>query len=474
MAGVFKYLDRLECFQSNAVNGRPDIVQSICTCWLVPFDMVFPYVASNSVFYLACFSILLYHWRRNSSWASRVNERLGTPTQTWRMISRHIVILNLYYNPRIAGRFQFTTSVFAILVDDCLLYYAVTKIMEEIFGEQRDSGDGVDSGTESVGVKKFDPFDNEMRTPVRASDARSAMADSTYQDLTRDFSKVLGLFIMQAGLFTLYVKHMNAPDAPSKDRNQVNFFYWCLGVLIQLFSANSQLGRSYNQEWWSALAKIDFEGRMSSGWDQLRQMFHWKPHARELGRRKHRVLCVRVPYSVDWTTRRGMDWFVNSVIRETLKFTTPILVNSEEPLDFVKDCMAIFFLTQLDDLTEEFSLSIFELRALVKYSILHRSKCRELWGMTLHSIVRPEVVEGESFRHKCLALIRWALQNFVGLEDEEGGLQENFIRQVELTEDEKKAVEAGLRSDKKVAWRRVKKEEFHRTQVRNLLDSVLG
>merc|ERR1712136_491690 len=138
----------------------------------------------------------------------------------------------------------------------------------------------------------------------------------------------------------------------------------------------------------------------------------------------------------------------NAVIRETLKFTTPILVNSEEPLDFVKDCMAIFFLTQLDDLTEEFSLSIFELRALVKYSILHRSKCRELWGMTLHSIV--------------------------GLEDEEGGLQQNFIRQVELTDDERKAVEAGLRSDKKVAWRRLKEEEFHKTVVRNLLDSVLG
>ena len=128
---------------------------------------------------LACFWILLCHWRRNSSWASRVYERLGTPTQTSRMISRHIVIWNLYYNPRIAGRFQFTTSVFAILVDDCLLYYAVTKIMEWIFGEQqRDSGHGLDSGTESVGAKKFDPFDNEMRTPVRASDAGSAMADN--------------------------------------------------------------------------------------------------------------------------------------------------------------------------------------------------------------------------------------------------------------------------------------------------------
>lgn len=458
MAGVFKYLDRLECFQSNAVNGRPDIVQSICTCWLVPFDKVFPYVAWNPVFYLACFWILLYHWRRNSSWAS----------QTLRMIARHIVILNLYYNPRIAGRFQFTTSVLAILVDDCLLYYAVTKIMEWIFGEeQRDSGHGLDS----AGAKKFDPFDNEMRTPVRPSDARSAMADSTYQDLTRDFSKVLGLFIMQAGLFTLYVKHMNAPDAPSKDRNQVNFFYWCLSVLIQLFSANSQLGRSYNPEWWSALALagVDFEDHMSSGWDQLRQMCHWKPHARELGRRKHRVLCVRVPYSVDWTTRRGMDWFVNAVIRETLKFTVPILVNSEEPLDFVKDCMAIFFLTQLDDLTEGFSLSIFELRALVKYSIWHRNKCRELYGMTLLTIVRPEV-EGESFiRHECRAFSRWALQHFVGLEDEEGGLQQNFIRQVELTDDERKAVEEGLRSDKKVAWRRVKEQEFHNTEFRNLL-----
>uniref|UniRef100_A0A7S1EXT2 Uncharacterized protein n=1 Tax=Noctiluca scintillans TaxID=2966 RepID=A0A7S1EXT2_NOCSC len=223
--------------------------------------------------------------------------------------------------------------------------------------------------------------------------------------------------------------------------------------MIQLFSANGQLGRSYYPAWWNALAKLDDEFRMSgdgSVWDQLKQMFGFLPtHQRKLGHLKHRVLGVKVPYNVDWTTRRGMDWFVNSVIRETIKFTTPILVNSEEPLDFVKDCMAIFFLTQLDDLTEDFSLSILELRALVKYSIVHRNKCRDLYG--------------------------WVLQNVTGSDVVEVDLTESFIQQVQLTDDEQKAVEDGLGKNKKTAWRRVRKDEFHKELFYKLLDEeVVG
>merc|ERR1711972_472187 len=72
--------------------------------------------------------------------------------------------------------------------------------------------------------------------------------------------------------------------------------------------------------------------------------------------------------SFEWKFRRALDWSVNSVCRMTVLYTFPIMLCVEDPLDFVKDCTAVYFICTLDDLTEG-KRSITEMLAKLKFGI---------------------------------------------------------------------------------------------------------
>lgn len=69
--------------------------------------------------------------------------------------------------------------------------------------------------------------------------------------------------------------------------------------------------------------------------------------------------------------RSYMDCLVNSIARDIILYTFPLMLCVEGPLDFVKDCTAIFFLTTLDDTGPEKPRTLSQMLARLKFNIFY-------------------------------------------------------------------------------------------------------
>merc|ERR1712232_721420 len=99
----------------------------------------------------------------------------------------------------------------------------------------------------------------------------SYSAQSIYEDVTTQFKKVVLLFIVQALLISMYIDNFNNGgdggdllDA-STDKKGVDIFYWLAGVLLQLLSADSQLGSPFNATYWGKLLAGEQSSNSSAG-----------------------------------------------------------------------------------------------------------------------------------------------------------------------------------------------------------------
>merc|ERR1712151_52246 len=81
--------------------------------------------------------------------------------------------------------------------------------------------------------------------------------------------------------------------------------------------------------------------------------------------------------------RQCMDFGVNAVVRSIVLHTFPILLSVEDPLDFVKDCTAVFFITTLDDL--DFPKDLIEMGIKMKFQLL--------WGTSMEFQERKSNVD---------------------------------------------------------------------------------
>merc|ERR1712107_195463 len=57
-------------------------------------------------------------------------------------------------------------------------------------------------------------------------------------------------------------------------------------------------------------------------------------------------------YRHEWLVRRFMSYMVNRVFRVIILGTAPVLLSVAGPMDFIKDVMAVFFMTKLDDIDD--------------------------------------------------------------------------------------------------------------------------
>lgn len=146
-----------------------------------------------------------------------------------------------------------------------------------------------------------------------------------YMDFTEAFWDNVLLASCQVALFLLFYVVVNHDKATHDPCNGI-MLQWILSIMVILQFEEG--GEQYQPGHWLALRE-----RLSASGASFTP--------------------------TEWWSRRALDFLVNSLVRESLLGIVPILLCFVEPLDLVKDVLAIFFICNMDDI--DVSLSIDEM-----------------------------------------------------------------------------------------------------------------
>merc|ERR1711971_98735 len=108
--------------------------------------------------------------------------------------------------------------------------------------------------------------------------------------------------------------------------------------MITLCVDEDEAGATYDSKYW-------------------KDQFYHHPKAMALSEKRRKVFWFfTVSFRTDWRFRYVFDTVVNAMARSVILCTAPILLSTEEPMDFIKDCLALFFITKIDDYDDAKSL----------------------------------------------------------------------------------------------------------------------
>lgn len=143
--------------------------------------------------------------------------------------------------------------------------------------------------------------------------------------------KVGLIWLSQTVLFGLYCLVMNESSELIEDSNKHDFLTWILGVLVMCTVGEKQSGDSFDFPAWGKVLWVVQMAKFEHNWGKVK--LRWR---------------LRGVYG-----RGFADWTVNSIYRQVLLNTTPVLLCTEGPLDFIKDVLAIAFISALDDVDDD-------------------------------------------------------------------------------------------------------------------------
>jgi len=337
---------------------------------------------SDLVLLIGFVLVLQWHARvafHHQPWIRPVRAILGAPRRNMRRFGLDIIVLQLFYDPTMPDfvkKNRYVASMIMIVFENVLLFEASKLLAETLLkgadkpaeAEPVESNyremEDTDGDAEGSGIRRLSavlgmslPFDmgeinmdeaDNMDDPRWDKDddpdndgEAGGGTENLYMDLTTPFSGMAPVFLIQIFLLLFYNREMNDPGGDEHKVKKVEFGYWVVGVMIQLYAGEQQLGKPFNRKYWGSLLwakKLDDSDEECETTAAVA-----KQNAKIYD-------CIPgLTYQHEWTLRALMDYLVNGVSRDIIMFTFPIMLCVEEPLDFVKDCTAIFFLTTLDD-----------------------------------------------------------------------------------------------------------------------------
>mmetsp|Transcript_6276 Transcript_6276/g.14395 ORF Transcript_6276/g.14395 Transcript_6276/m.14395 type:complete len:363 (-) Transcript_6276:63-1151(-) len=246
-----------------------------------------------------------------------------------RLIGRTGLVLQVYYSgifPAFISRAPFWSSMMVVFLDTVVLFYLTSRhgfpikdMVKEWLREEQE-----------LGILNEQFLTQEVQGLQCTVDLKPI--NNCYMCVTNRFRRPALTFIAQVGLMSYYVWNLNA-DPDSHDKSKVSIMKWLFAVIITLVVGEDETGSDFNDRFWQRL---------------LGDKGFWTEERKT-------ELCtmwfgfVPVTYWAEWQIRSALDRIVNSVFRAVLLSTAPIMLSPEEPLDFIKDCLAIFFIAKLDD-----------------------------------------------------------------------------------------------------------------------------
>merc|ERR1711920_144582 len=129
-------------------------------------------------------------------------------------------------------------------------------------------------------------------------------------------------FVAQFALFSIFVLEMNG-DVKTHERCNMNVFHWLAAVLVTNVAGLQESGDSFKKE----------------VWDEL-----WEQRGTSENAEKVRE------HPVQYWTRLFYAGTINGFCRELLLCLAPVALSVVDRDDLVKDCLAIFFISKIDDI----------------------------------------------------------------------------------------------------------------------------
>jgi hypothetical protein len=126
----------------------------------------------------------------------------------------------------------------------------------------------------------------------------------------------------------MFVLSMNEDEDTHSPCNVI-IFQWVVGVAVTNVAGYEEAGSQFDIRVWNALRR-EIEETQKYKDESWALWWIW----------------------MKFYMRMVFDFVINSFCREALLGLAPVLLSVSERMDFVKDCLAIFFIARMDDLPD--------------------------------------------------------------------------------------------------------------------------
>mmetsp|Transcript_112493 Transcript_112493/g.363269 ORF Transcript_112493/g.363269 Transcript_112493/m.363269 type:complete len:430 (+) Transcript_112493:66-1355(+) len=166
------------------------------------------------------------------------------------------------------------------------------------------------------------------------------MADDVktrYMDFKMPLYTLVLYWFCQVALAMYFIYFLNA-DASTHDVTQVSFVKWVIATVLTMIVNEDEAGAAYDG---------------GSEWDDVRE----KAKDLKIDTSKWYLNGIYVNFTLETHIRQYLfDAMVNGLVRSLILAVAPIMLSTEEPMDFIKDVLALFFIVKLDDIEGQSSL----------------------------------------------------------------------------------------------------------------------
>merc|ERR1711920_102829 len=232
-----------------------------------------------------------------------------------RVIGRNIVILNIYYNP---GKLNWlVTALSGPLVTSLLVTFLESILYWILYRHLENSGHKV-----------------TWHSAKKSRDDR--IIETRYTDWSFSTIYAIVLFAAQFGLFCMFVLDLNQDD-DTHNPCKVHFVQWGISVAVTMIAGGGEAGSAFDKNVWT---QINAEAKKRSENEKASQ---------------GPVLMSHI------YLRMTFDYIINCLCRNAILGLAPVMLSVDTRMNFIKDCLAVFFICKLDDLNDAKSVkSAFE------------------------------------------------------------------------------------------------------------------
>lgn len=241
-----------------------------------------------------------------------------------RNLSLGVLVLNIFYNKQmhqLVGMDKpFTTSCVVLCVESSLYRLVEYFLHRKLRAVEYES-------------RQLDKLKRKYTYTLQDEALRKYPVVNRYQLLSAPFSSTFFLFVCQLTLGLFYIYSLNNRRGGWQD---VSGWRWFVGLCLCNLAGEEEVGSSFQMTFW---LKLLDKGDLTNKWTRI-------------------FFVVPVKWRYVITFRMIMSMCVNMFIRRIIFCTAPVLLGVvDEPLDFIKDCLAVFFITKLDDLDDAIEFS---------------------------------------------------------------------------------------------------------------------